>query len=711
MSSESREILQRRARIAVVAAAAGVFAIGVAVTLGWAFQVDILKRAVPGMAAMKPNAALALMLCAVSLALLRAPEAAPLPRRAGRACAAAAAAIALAALVEHATGRDLGIDQLLFHDPERSIVSPHPGRVALETALSLLMIATAFLCLDPRPWRRWRASEPLLLVAASIAALRLAGNLFESTGLPRMSQRSPMGIHTALALIMLSAGGLLSRPDGRLMSVVMAATPSGRMTRRLILATLTVPIVFDYVRLLGEVAGLYNTAMSVAIRTVGTMIVLLVLTWIAALLLQRNEAERALVQREQRRQEAILSSVLDSMSDGVVVADPAGKFLVFNAAAERLLGVGAVCDRMEQWSSRYGVYRPGGTALVPTDELPLVRALRGESVDDVELFIKPAELVEGRYISVNARPLLGEGGGRAGGVAVFRDVTTVRRARDEIQAMNRLLEQKVEQRTHELIQSNRVLSRTNDELRRKNSELDEFTYVASHDLQEPLRKLIAFSGLLERDAAGDLTPDAAKDIKFITEAAARMQRLVQDLLTLSRAGRGAMKHERVRLDDCCDAALEALAARVAESAATITRDRLPTVLGDATLLTQLYQNLIGNALKFRAEGAPQVRITAERATGECVLGVLDNGIGVPAQYAEQIFAPFKRLHGRDAYEGTGIGLSICRRAVERHGGRIWVEPGPRGGSHFKFTLPESSDTAPASAKTEPVPVDASARTP
>jgi signal transduction histidine kinase len=228
--------------------------------------------------------------------------------------------------------------------------------------------------------------------------------------------------------------------------------------------------------------------------------------------------------------------------------------------------------------------------------------------------------------------------------------------------------------------------RMNKSLRRMNAELDELTYVASHDLQEPLRKLITFSSMLRQDMGGHLPARAEKDLGFIVDAATRMHVLLQNLLALSRTGNRMMRCAQVALDACADRALETLGTPIHATGATITRDVLPTVWGDSTMLTQLYQHLLNNALKFRSAHRPLIHLSVEPQAGQNVLGVKDNGIGINPAYHEQIFAPFKRLHDHSEFEGAGIGLTICRKTVERHGGNIWVESDAGQGAHFKFTL-------------------------
>jgi signal transduction histidine kinase len=194
--------------------------------------------------------------------------------------------------------------------------------------------------------------------------------------------------------------------------------------------------------------------------------------------------------------------------------------------------------------------------------------------------------------------------------------------------------------------------------------------------------------MLRQDLGDEISEDAAQDLEFIGRAAHRMDRLINDLLSLSRAGRKPIRVEELELQDCLQDALDALSAALSETQAEVRRDDLPMVVGDRTLITQVYQNLIANSLKFAPAGErPCLRATAEIVAGSWEFGVRDNGIGIDPDHAERVFQPFERLHGLSEYDGSGLGLAICRRAIERLGGRIWVAPESCQGAHVKFTLP------------------------
>ncbi|QUI35654.1 sensor histidine kinase [Streptomyces alfalfae] len=239
------------------------------------------------------------------------------------------------------------------------------------------------------------------------------------------------------------------------------------------------------------------------------------------------------------------------------------------------------------------------------------------------------------------------------------------------------------------------------ELRRSNTELEQFAYVASHDLQEPLRKVASFCQLLEKRYADKLDDRGKQYIDFAVDGAKRMQVLINDLLTFSRVGRHNDARVPVELDQALDKALANLETAVRDTDALVERpDALPEIVGDPTLLTMLWQNLVGNAVKFRhADRAPHIRISCEEdeAAGVWNVSVTDNGIGIAEEFTEKVFVIFQRLHGRDSYGGTGIGLALCKKIVEHHGGRIWIDTGYTEGTRFCFTLPCRVDTADGTA--------------
>ncbi|MGA9392355.1 MAG: ATP-binding protein [Candidatus Sulfotelmatobacter sp.] len=253
------------------------------------------------------------------------------------------------------------------------------------------------------------------------------------------------------------------------------------------------------------------------------------------------------------------------------------------------------------------------------------------------------------------------------------------------EAVRRALEEKHlrELRQH----AEEVLAKKVTELARSNADLEQFAYVASHDLQEPLRMVAAYTQLLAERYCGKLDADADKFIGYASEGALRMQVLVQDLLNFSRVGRNGAASGSVDCNALMREVLQALASAIEDSGAVVTFDQLPIVWGERTEMAQIFQNLIGNAIKFRGKNPPVVSIQAEKVEPHWLFSVRDNGIGIPSDSVENIFVVFQRLHGRSEYPGNGIGLAICKKIIERNGGRIWVESEVGCGSAFNFTMP------------------------
>jgi light-regulated signal transduction histidine kinase (bacteriophytochrome) len=243
----------------------------------------------------------------------------------------------------------------------------------------------------------------------------------------------------------------------------------------------------------------------------------------------------------------------------------------------------------------------------------------------------------------------------------------------------------------------RALEEHTRELARSNAELEQFAYVTSHDLREPLRAVVSYLQLLERCYAGQLDKRAERYIGHAVEGGHRMQTLISDLLTYSRVGRRDIVMSSTDLQPVLERILASLRVAIEESGAIITHDPLPTVVADAGQFGQLLQNLLGNAMKFRGEASPRIHLSAEHQvtngaehrSGAWLFSVRDNGIGIAPEYRERVFVLFQRLHARDEYSGTGIGLAVCKKIVERHGGTLWVDETPGSGSTFWFTIPDA----------------------
>jgi PAS domain S-box-containing protein len=357
--------------------------------------------------------------------------------------------------------------------------------------------------------------------------------------------------------------------------------------------------------------------------------------------------------------EARYRGLLEAAPDAMVVVNVAGEIVLLNVRAEKEFGY----SRDELLGQKVKNIIPQGFAerIIADGTRSAAEALAqqiGTGIEligrrkdgsefPIELMLSPLESTEGVLVT-----------------AAIRDIS-VRKKSDE------------------------HLEKTVGELKRSNAELQQFAYVSSHDLQEPLRMVSSYTQLLAKRYKGRLDSDADEFIAFAVDGCDRMQGLIQDLLAYSRAGSNGKALHEVSSEDALKMALTNLGATVEQSGAVVTHDSLPAIRADETQLTQVFQNLVGNAIKYRGGESPQVHVSASRNGGnEWIFSVRDNGLGIDPQYFERIFILFQRLHGREEFEGTGIGLAICKKILERLGGRIWVESQPEKGSTFCFALPE-----------------------
>lgn len=299
------------------------------------------------------------------------------------------------------------------------------------------------------------------------------------------------------------------------------------------------------------------------------------------------------------------------------------------------------------------------------------------------LFVIAALLFMGAFIASYTGTLLKESREK-----LIRQNAELIQAKEAAEKARDELEQRVKERTSELVIANEQLHQKTGDLVRSNKELEQFAYVASHDLREPLRMVTCYVQLLSERYKDRLDQDANVFINFATDGASRMYQLINDLLDYSRVGTRGNPFELVDCEQVFDKSINNLKMVVEESGAEVTHDPLPKTVADFSQLEQLFQNLIGNGIKFHREESPRVHVSAMSNANHWVFSVRDNGIGVDPAYKDRIFVIFQRLHASDKYPGTGIGLAICKKIVERHGGSIWVESEPGKGATFFFTLPK-----------------------
>jgi hypothetical protein len=391
--------------------------------------------------------------------------------------------------------------------------------------------------------------------------------------------------------------------------------------------------------------------------------------------LSRGNAKLKEQADELRRQAAVMQkaeqrfrSLLEAAPDAMMMCRDDGEVVMVNSRTEVLFN----CARSKLISKNIRALVPGWGFKLQTAWREGFAPAAGEAEErGVELLAYP----EGRApfpVEITFSPLQTEDGMVI--TSAIRDISERKKTDEQIRQLNANLEQRVLERTEALLRSN--------------EELQQFAYVASHDLQEPLRTVSIYAQLLGKRYKGELEGEADRFLEFIVDGAERMERLIRDLLDFSQLeAQGTDFFARISCETVLNDALNNLQSLVEQSRAVITRDPLPMVTGDAVQLTRLFQNLLVNAIKYRSEEAPRIHVGVQKTHEEWQFSVTDNGIGIEPQYAEKVFGIFKCLQPRDRTSGNGMGLAICRKIVTRHEGRIWVESELGKGSTFHVTLP------------------------
>ncbi len=393
---------------------------------------------------------------------------------------------------------------------------------------------------------------------------------------------------------------------------------------------------------------------------------------------QAEELQRSQLALES--QSLMLQSVLDSMAEGLVAADETGKFIIWNPAATRIVGMGAENVPPGEWNGHYGCYLPDRVTPLPIEQNPLTRAVRGE-VCTTEMFVSNPALNQGVLIEVSGGPLKNKDGVIRGGVVAFRDITQRREDEQEIRKLNEELEERVAQRTAQLEAANR--------------ELESFTYSVSHDLRAPLRHIAGFAGACLEEFGTTVDPQALHYLQRIQDGTKRMGLLINELLNLARTGRRSLSWELAELNSVVEEIICMLKADTDGREVEWKVGNLPSVECDPVLVRQIFQNLLSNAIKYsRPRPHAVIEVGSTQEKGRPVIFVRDNGVGFNMQHADKLFGVFQRLHRDEDFEGTGIGLATVFRIVQKHGGRIWAEAELDRGATFYFTLGDSEVVRP-----------------
>jgi len=692
--------------------------VGLVCIAGWVFDIPVLRSGHPGLVQIKANTAICLILLGSALWLRKAETRQTRGRIiVAQALAGLAAVVGLASFGEYLFGWDLGIDQLLFVENADAIGTIRPGLMAPINAINFVLLGLALVFLD---WATRRGFWPSQLLSFTAGLLALF-NLLDFVLAPR-EVHTYSSFPAALALVVFSLALICARPQwsyGSSQDTVMrrwffqdfAAESSKPLRYGGAVALVGVATILREAlgRSYGMTGGVYTTfypvvVLAAALGGLGSGILATALSAVSAAyffleppgigvekladvaglaifsvtgvglagLAENLERMRRQSAETMRTASLYSRSLLEASLDPLVTISPEGKITDVNQATEEATGLSRSALIGTDFAGYFTEPEKAGAGYRQVLE-------RGR-VTDYALAIRH---VSGKITDVlyNASLYRDEKGSVTGVFAAARDVTERKRVEQELAAYRQHLEEMVAQRTGEL-------RTTNTRLEGANAELETFAYSVSHDLRTPLRAVDGFSRILQEDYAPKLDPEGQRIVNVIREATKKMAQMIDDILAFSRAGRLELSIRPIDMNELVREVLRSLAPALAGSDVKVEIQPLPASKGDASMIQRLWTNLLDNAIKFtRTKPGGAIEVSAQAGDHETIYYVKDNGVGFDMQYAHKLFGVFQRLHGPDEFPGTGIGLAIVKRIVERHGGRVWAQGKVGQGATIYFALP------------------------
>lgn len=664
--------------------------LGVLILVGWLLDISVLKSPGPAFSTIKSNVAFSFVLLGISLWLLQSNRVNTKYRRVAQILAGTVAVIGILTVGEYLFNINLGIDQILFSEAPGALYTSSPNRMAFTAAVNLIIAGTALILVDNI--RSRGIAHNLAVVGGVISSLAVLGYAYNSplffNPLPYFTR---IAIYATFIFILIFSGIIMARPNTGFMKTLTSQNLGSYLLRRFLPVVIILPVLLGWLWIIGEYYGYYDPAFGYALYTISTIILLSAFLWYVSHSINLMDRKREKIEEELKLSNSYNRNLIESNLDALFSIDPQGIITDVNSSTERITGYSRDLLIGTNFSNYFT--SPEKARAV------YQRVFSKGSVRDYRLDIKNMD--GSTPVLYNANIQKNESGDPIGVLASARDITELRKAQIELKDYKYNLEEQIEERTLELEKTNEELKneiaerkiteiemeRLMEELKRSNRELQQFAYVASHDLQEPIRMIASFTQLLERRYKGKLDDDADDFINYIVEGATRMQQLIEDLLTYSRVTTRAEPFNKIDLEDVFSKSVANLKLMIDETNAEITHDPLPIVSADRSQIIQLFQNLLGNSLKFRSKEDPRIHISVNRDDYSWIFEFADNGIGISPDHQERIFRVFQRLHTREEYPGTGIGLAVCEKIVQRHGGRIWIESKPGDGAKFYFTLP------------------------